>query len=83
MKILTKEQISKLPFEEALKNLEEVVQTLEEAPNNLEHSINLYIFGENLKKHCESELAKAKLKVDKFLNIAKNGDPETTDFESS
>ena len=62
MKILTKEQISKLPFEEALKNLEEVVQTLEEAPNNLEHSINLYIFGENLKKHCRIRACQGKIK---------------------
>ncbi len=52
-------------FEEALKNLEEIVQKMESGALPLDESIKLYEQGIQLKKLCEKQLEEAKLKVEK------------------
>ncbi len=55
-----------LPFEEALKELEQIVAKLEQGNVGLEESIHIYERGEALKAHCEQLLKKAELRIEKI-----------------
>ena len=59
--------ISKMSFEDALAELEGIVQKLERGDAALEESIALYQRGAALKAHCEGKLKDAQLKVDKIV----------------
>jgi exodeoxyribonuclease VII small subunit len=59
--------IAKLGFEEALKQLEEIVRDLEGGKGKLEDSIKSYERGAALKQHCEKKLAEAQMKIDKIM----------------
>jgi len=52
-----------LPFEEALKRLENIVQQLEQGDVPLEKSIALYEEGIRLSRTCADHLSKAELTV--------------------
>ena len=58
--------IAKLSFEDALAELESIVQKLEGGNAALEESIDIYERGTLLKAHCEAKLAAAKAKVEKI-----------------
>ena len=60
---MTLKDISKLSFEQAIKELEDVVAKLENGQVPLEDSIKLYEMGNDLKKHCEQKLKEAEEKV--------------------
>jgi len=60
---MTLKDISKLSFEQAMKELEDVVAKLENGQVPLEDSIKLYEMGNDLKKHCEQKLKEAEEKV--------------------
>ena len=66
-KIEVKDDIKKLSFEEALSELEGIVERLERGDIDLEDSISIYERGVALKAHCESKLETAKMKVDKII----------------
>ena len=66
-KIQIKEDIKKLSFEEALSELEGIVERLERGDIDLEDSISIYERGVGLKAHCEAKLENAKMKVDKII----------------
>ena len=66
-KIQIKEDIKKLSFEEALSELEGIVERLERGDIDLEDSISIYERGVVLKTHCEAKSEKAKMKVDKII----------------
>jgi exodeoxyribonuclease VII small subunit len=75
--------IKDMSFEEALKELEGIVDRLERGDVELEASIRIYERGEALKGHCEALLRKAEAKVEKIALNA-NGQPtgtESLDFE--
>ena len=55
-----------LPFEAALKQLEEIVTKLERGDVPLEESIAIYERGEALKKRCEILLAEAEERVERI-----------------
>ena len=55
-----------LPFEAALKQLEEIVTKLERGDVPLEESIAIYERGEALKKRCEVLLAEAEERVERI-----------------
>ena len=74
-------KIEKLRFEEALAELETVVDRLESGEVALEQSISLYERGEALRKHCEARLKSAELRVEKIVGGA-DGPPETEPFEA-
>ena len=57
--------LEKLDFEKALGELEDIVQRLESGDTSLEGAIEAYERGVLLKKHCESKLRNAQLRVDK------------------
>ena len=58
--------VSKLSFETALKQLEEIVTKLERGDVPLEESIAIYERGEALKKRCEGLLREAEERVEKI-----------------
>lgn len=57
-------------FEEALRELEGVVERLESANVPLEESIDLYERGAALQKHCSEKLKAAELRVSKITAAA-------------
>lgn len=59
--------IASLSFEQALAELEGIVQKLESGQAPLEESIALYERGARLKAHCEDKLRAAQLRVEKIV----------------
>jgi exodeoxyribonuclease VII small subunit len=59
--------VKDMSFEDALSELEGIVARLERGDAPLEESIDIYERGAKLKKHCESKLKDAQLKVDKIV----------------
>jgi len=55
--------VNKMSFEQAMKELETVVDQLERGDVALDASITLYERGAALKKRCEDELKRAEEKV--------------------
>lgn len=72
--------IKKMSFEDALRELEEIVQKLERGDAPLEESINIYQRGAALKAHCERKLKDAQLKVEKIV-IDAGGQASTAPFD--
>ncbi len=64
--------IAGLSFEDALKELEQIVQKLEQGQAPLEDSIRDYERGAKLKQHCEAKLQEAQAKVEK-ISMSANG----------
>ncbi len=64
--------IAKLPFEEALRRLEEIVSQLEGGQVPLEKSIEIYETGNHLRTHCEALLKNAEARIEK-ITLAPNG----------
>ncbi|GAB4180012.1 MAG: hypothetical protein OHK0024_18510 [Thalassobaculales bacterium] len=60
------EEIAGLSFEQALAELEQIVQKLEQGRIGLEESIAAYERGAALRRHCEDKLRQAQLKVEKI-----------------
>jgi len=59
--------IQSMTFEQALGELERIVQQLESGEVELERSIAIYERGAALRAHCDSKLKDAELKVDKIV----------------
>lgn len=73
----TPPDIAALSFEDALRQLEEVVKKLESGEVPLDDSINLYERGEALRKHCQSRLDAAQARIEKIVAGA-DGKPSGT-----
>ena len=63
-------KIAKMSFEDAMAALEQIVERLESGEAPLEESIALYERGEALRKHCETKLKDAELRVEKIVQGA-------------
>ncbi|MDR0968729.1 MAG: exodeoxyribonuclease VII small subunit [Holosporaceae bacterium] len=74
------EDINKMEFEQALKELEEIVKTLEEGKSSLNESINLYERGSLLKKRCDGILESAQLRINQ-ISCDKDGTIKQTEAE--
>jgi len=61
------EDIQALSFEDALAELETLVQKLESGQVSLEESIDMYTRGTHLKQHCEARLANAQARIEKVV----------------
>ncbi|HLK26604.1 MAG TPA: exodeoxyribonuclease VII small subunit [Caulobacteraceae bacterium] len=59
--------IAQMSFEQALAELEAIVNRLESGEAALEQSIEMYERGARLKAHCESKLEAARLRVEKIV----------------
>ena len=73
--------IKKMSFEEALSELEVIVNGLDSGKIQLDDAIENYTRGSALKKHCEKKLNEAKLKIEKIV-FDKEGNPSTEDFSN-
>jgi len=68
----TESDIAKLSFEDALKELEQIVDNLEKGAVGLEESIAIYARGEALKSHCNDLLRNAEQRIEK-ITLAADG----------
>ncbi|GAK33650.1 exodeoxyribonuclease 7 small subunit [Iodidimonas nitroreducens] len=66
------EDIAALAFEDALKELEQIVGRLEQGSVSLEQSIDIYTRGSFLKRHCENKLKRAEERIEK-ITLNKEG----------
>jgi exodeoxyribonuclease VII small subunit len=73
----TPPDIAALPFEVALKELENIVERLEKGNVALEESIELYERGEKLRKRCEALLNDAEMRIEKIA-LGQDGKPKGT-----
>jgi len=64
-----------LSFEDALKELESIVQRLERGDVPLDDSIALYTRGEALRAQCQKRLADAEARIEKLTIDANTGIP--------
>ena len=66
--------ITKMPFERAIEELESIVKRLEEGKVPLEESVAIYERGEALKSRCEELLRQAEARVEK-ITLDASGKP--------
>ena len=71
--------IEKMSFEQALAELEEIVRKIDTGQENLADAVESFERGVLLKKHCESMLKAAKLKIEKITDT--NGKISTSEVE--
>ena len=57
-------KLEKLTFEEAMKELEELVDSLDKGDVSLDEAIAAYDRGSQLKDYCQKKLNEAKMKVE-------------------
>lgn len=67
--------IKTMSFEQALKELESIVDRLEKGDVELEASIVIYERGEALRTHCDGLLRQAEARVEK-ISLNQNGEPK-------
>ncbi len=72
--------IAEMSFEEALAELERIVQSLEREQPDLETAIAAYERGTRLRRHCEEKLREARLRVEK-LSFDGDGEARLEPFE--
>jgi exodeoxyribonuclease VII small subunit len=70
---------SSLSFEQALKELEQIVRGLESGQMDLEKSIADYTRGVTLRDHCLKKLSEAKMRVEELTRAA-DGSARLTPF---
>ena len=61
---MSDKELDKLTFEEAMKELEKLVDSLDKGDVSLDEAIAAYDRGSQLKDYCEKKLQEAKMKVD-------------------
>ena len=72
------DDVAKLSFEQALKELEQIVGRLESGDVELEESIAIYERGEALRAHCDALLKTAEAKVEK-IRLDAEGRPKAAE----
>ncbi len=70
----TETPIKELSFEDAIKQLEQIVSRLERGEVALAESVAIYERGAALKAHCEALLREAEARVEK-IRLGDNGRP--------
>ncbi len=73
--------VEAMSFEQALAELETIVQRLERGQLDLEASIAAYERGTKLRQHCAEKLRQAQLRVEK-LTLDREGKPKLAAFEA-
>lgn len=73
--------ITKMSFEEALEELQQIVQGLEKGEGKLDQAIDAYKRGAALKQHCETKLRQAQEQIEK-ISLDAQGGVTTEPFES-
>jgi exodeoxyribonuclease VII small subunit len=70
--------VTRLPFERAIEELETIVKRLEDGKVPLEESVTIYERGEALKRRCEELLRAAEARVEK-ITLDAGGKPIGTE----
>ncbi len=80
---MTKHDVTTLSFEDAMGQLEKIVDALDSGDVSLEKSIDIYEHGAALQKHCEDKLKQAEMRVQKIVanSSGKATAAEDTSFE--
>ncbi|MGE5389110.1 MAG: exodeoxyribonuclease VII small subunit [Hyphomicrobiales bacterium] len=68
-------ELSAMPFEKAMAELERIVGELEKGSVSLDDSVRLYARGKALQDRCEKLLAEAESRVEK-ITLGENGAPK-------
>ena len=63
----TANDIEAMTFEEAMDELESIVRALEDGHGKLDEAIASYERGAALKRHCETRLKEAQMRVEKIM----------------
>jgi len=71
------QDVTAMAFEQAMAELETIVDRLEKGSVPLEESITIYERGEALKKHCDGLLKAAEQRIEK-ITLGSNGVPNGT-----
>ena len=61
---MVNDSLEKMTFEEAMKELENLVDSLDKGDVSLDEAIAAYDRGSQLKDHCQKKLNEAKMKVE-------------------
>lgn len=69
------DDVSALPFEKAMEELDRIVAELEKGAVSLDDSVRLYARGKALQERCEKLLAEAEARVEK-ITLGENGAPK-------
>jgi len=69
-----------LTFEDALTQLETIVQQLETGRIKLDDAVSVYEKATKLKAFCEKKLKNAKMKIEKIEEV-KDGEVQTSEFK--
>ena len=77
---MEKAELENMSFEQALRELEDIVAKLETGEGELETSIAAYERGVKLKKYCEKRLQEAQAKIEK-ITITPDGEIKTAEFD--
>lgn len=71
-------EIAAMSFEQAVAELERIVDQLERGDVPLDKSIEIYERGEALKQHCEKLLGAAEKRIEK-IRLDRSGQPAGTE----
>jgi exodeoxyribonuclease VII small subunit len=71
-------EIAAMSFEQAVAELERIVDQLERGDVPLDKSIEIYERGEALKQHCEKLLGAAEKRIEK-IRLDRSGQPTGTE----
>ena len=74
--------VETLGFEQAMAELESIVQMLERGDVPLEQSITLYARGEALKARCDTLLRQAEMKIEQITLTAEGQAAGTVPFQN-
>ncbi|MEK9532114.1 MAG: exodeoxyribonuclease VII small subunit [Alphaproteobacteria bacterium] len=75
-------EASSLTFEQALSELEQIVQKLEAGDASLDDAINAYSRGIELKNQCQQRLESARLQVEKIQFSTDGSSAVTEPFDN-
>lgn len=71
----------KIPYDEALKQLEELVEKMEQSDLPLEKSLKYFEEGSRLLKYCEKTLQQAERKIEMLTRVTEEDGAEFQSFD--
>ena len=69
---MTTDELEKLTFEDAMKELEKLVDNLDKGDVSLDEAIAAYDRGSKLKDYCQKKLQEAKMKIETIQSSDNN-----------
>ena len=71
--MMNEDCLNKMSFEDAMKELEKLVNSLDKGDVSLDEAITAYDRGSQLKDYCEKKLNEAKMKIETIQSSGKEG----------